>query len=547
MTTSHGNVPAQGRLEERSAVEVLCGLAGGLASGKAEFTDGRKRWVFYLKDGQVEMTQSNLRSEQLKALKTSAPAADGRELLELQLTVRVIAATELSEGDWRFEPGVQPPKSRPADLLAACWQVIQRRYAMDRIETLLKPRMTGFPDLRRGGGLRLSQLPLDNALKDMLAQLDKQRSLSEVLDFAPVDAEEARRAVLFGMLTGIIDFGDSATDTAIRVIQGGSVTDDEQDLISEMVASALSSPPGEEIPRSSQPAPTAPPRPAAENPIDDIGAFIAQELGQPAPPPPPVASAPAQAPIDEDMARLQRELGRMNAAQNEFDVLGVVWDATEDTYRKAYFALARDFHPDRWHTKGDAHGELADQIFARVSGAWEHLGEPEARQAYIDRVIHGKKTEDELAMEKVQLIFAAETAYKEAIKLFRAGRFQPAHDLFVDCVEKVPEEKVYVAYLGYTTFRLNYEKDEGASEGGIEMIKAAIDQGTKLHEGWTLLGQAYRLRSQDDMARRCFVQALRINPSSPDAYREMKRMQAEKEREEKKGGLFGGLFSRKKK
>ena len=128
-----------------------------------------------------------------------------------------------------------------------------------------------------------------------------------------------------------------------------------------------------------------------------------------------------------------------------------------------------------------------------------------------------------------------------------AGRFQQAHERFLDCVDKVPEEKVYVAYLGFTTFRLNYERDEEAAQNGLEMLKGAIDQGTKLHEGWTLLGQIYRLKGQDDMARRCFVQALRINPSSPDAYREMKRMQAEKERDEKKGGLFGGLFGRKKK
>jgi len=232
----------------------------------------------------------------------------------------------------------------------------------------------------------------------------------------------------------------------------------------------------------------------------------------------------------------------------EFDVLGVAWDDSEDAYRKAYFALARDYHPDRWSTRSEAHGELAQSIFARVSTAWEHLGEAEPRQAYIDRIIHGKKSEDELAMEKVQQIFAAETQYKDALRQFKAGRLQQAHELFKQCSEGVPEEKVYIAYLGYTTFKLNHERDEEAAQDGIEMIKAAIDQGAKLHEGWTLLGQAYRIMSEDDMARRCFVQALRINPSNPDAYREMKRLQADKEREEKKsGGLFGGLFGRKKK
>ena len=155
-----------------------------MVTGKAEFTDGRKRWVFYLRDGRADMTQSNLRSEQLKVLKDQAPGADGRELLQLQLTVRVIAATEQSAGEWRFEPGVEAPKSRPADLLEGCWQVILRRFSMEKIEALLKPRMEGFPDLHRGGGLRLSELPIDTRLREMLAQLDKQRTLSEVLDLS---------------------------------------------------------------------------------------------------------------------------------------------------------------------------------------------------------------------------------------------------------------------------------------------------------------------------------------------------------------------------
>ncbi len=541
MSTSAASAPGGGRLEDRVAVEVLCGLIGERATGKVEFSDGRKRWVFYLVEGRAEMSQSNLRSEQLKTLKESAQGADARELLQLQLTVRVMASSDLREGQWTFEPGVQPPKSRPADLLAACWQALQRRVPEALIEARLAPRMEDFPDLERGG-LRPRDLPVGRALQDMLAQLDGQRTLGDVLDFAPVEADAARRGLLFAMLLGVVGYGDAATNTQIRVIHGGGVTDDEQDLISEMVASTLSAPPGEE-PAAARPAPPAA-DPGAAHPLDplaDIGAFIAQEIGEPAPP-------PRGRQADPELARLQAELDRVGGAASEFEVLGVSWDASPEAYRQAYFALARDYHPDRWSTKSEAHGNLAADIMARVSQAWEILGEEDSRRAYIDRVIHGKKTEDELAMEKVQLIFAAEGEFKAAMKLFRAGRFSQAMPIFEGCVEKVPEEKTYAAYLGFCIFRTNHERDPAAAEGGIEMLKAAIDQGAKLHEGWTLLGQAYRIRGEDDMARRCFVQALRINPSQPDAYREMKRMQAEKDkREKKKGGLFSGLFGRGKK
>jgi tetratricopeptide (TPR) repeat protein len=553
--TQNPDTPVEGRLEDRSAVEVLCELASHHATGALTVTDGRKRWVFYLDDGQVVMTQSNLRGEQLKALKETAPEADARELVQLQVTLRVLAATDLREGEWTFEHSEPPSKRRPADLLSACLQAVQRRFSPEEIVDRLTPYLGSFPDLRRGG-LQLSELPLTPDALDFLSQLDAQRTLGDVLDFAPMAADEARRAVLFGVMVGVVDFVQSASTSSVREIQGGGVSDDEQDLISEMVASTLSSPPG-----ASSPYYTPPPEPdydepasdpaaaAAVDPLADIGAFIAQEIGEPAPPPPPQAVIKAAAaPMDPEMKTLRAEMARVNAARDEFEVLGVAWDATDDVYRQAYFKLARDLHPDRWATKSEAHRDLADQIFARVSAAWEKLGEPEDRKAYIDRVVHGVKSEDELAMEKVQQIFAAENDFKAGMQHFNAGRFSQAAEVFHRCAELVPEEKIYGAYWGFCTFRMNHGKNEEAAQGGIDVIKAAIDQGSKLDAGWALLGQAYRLMGEEDMARRCLVQALRLNPSNPDAYREMKRLQAQKEKEKKTrtGGWFSNLFNKKK-
>ena len=69
-----------------------------------------------------------------------------------------------------------------------------------------------------------------------------------------------------------------------------------------------------------------------------------------------------------------------------------------------------------------------------------------------------------------------------------------------------------------------------------------------------LLGRIYRDLDNEQAAKRCFVQALRINAANGDANRELRRLQggnagsgktkgkAPKDDADKKGGFFGRIF-----
>lgn len=63
------------------------------------------------------------------------------------------------------------------------------------------------------------------------------------------------------------------------------------------------------------------------------------------------------------------------------EVLGVAEDADAATVKKAYFALSREFHPDRYYGKkiGDFAGRL-ERIFMRIVEAYELLSDPIARR-----------------------------------------------------------------------------------------------------------------------------------------------------------------------
>ena len=68
------------------------------------------------------------------------------------------------------------------------------------------------------------------------------------------------------------------------------------------------------------------------------------------------------------------------------------------------------------------------------------IQDEEKRKAYTDKHIHGIKTDDELAMEQLQAIWAAEEAFKKGMGLFHQGRFQQAHPNFQKASESDPNQ-----------------------------------------------------------------------------------------------------------
>lgn len=248
----------------------------------------------------------------------------------------------------------------------------------------------------------------------------------------------------------------------------------------------------------------------------------------------------------EDLAQ------RINAAQNAFEILGVEQESAQDDSRSAYTNLARQLHPDRFARESPEIIDLANELFDKVRDAWDNVDTPEKRQKYIDHVILGKPTEEEEAMETVRAYMAAEADFKKGQAAFNAGRISSAHTLFKSARANVPDELEFQVYLAYTTFNLNRKQNPDTANKAIEQLKDLLDKNQKqerrLDGGWVLLGRAYREREMFDAAKRCQVQALRINAANPDATRELRRIEgAKEEAAASKKGLFGKLFGRKKK
>ena len=122
-------------------------------------------------------------------------------------------------------------------------------------------------------------------------------------------------------------------------------------------------------------------------------------------------------------------------------------------------------------------------------------------------------------------------------------------------VDKVPDELEFRAYWSFTSFQQVKGQDGEKAEAFKDMLKEVLEknkeQDRKLDGAWVLLGRMYRDLDNDAAARRCFVQALMLNPANGDANREMRRLsgqapgQKKEEAKDEKKGFFGRLFGKK--
>lgn len=465
-------------------------LAGG--TGAVDWTDDKRRRIFFLREGEIELVQSNLRSDSVERIAVAHPGVDGPELAAIVGRTRVSASLRETAGEARWVAGQPAPKQEPVSFADAIWAAGAPRPP---IHAYLKASGTGAS--------WYSRQMISPALAQYLAELDGTRTLDEVLGFSPSPPDLCERWVRIGLVIGALsDMGVESDAYEVRTLKAkrtwGAGT-------------------------------------------DDIASLIADGIGDKPP-------APATSATDVISQKFGQILGRINEAADYFAVLGTTWKDPPETLRRAYFTLARDLHPDRYVEESPEVREAAAELFDRVRAAWETLGDESKRSAYIARVVHGEKTEEELAMEKVRAILDAESDFKRALSDFYAGRLAQAHELFVKCAERVPEEAEFAAYAGYTTWRIFTGRDEIRAEAGGQRLMDTVQNSEKLDAGWVLVGLMQRSRGDEQTARQSFINALKIKPSNPDALRELKRLEAKKQSAptDVMGGFFGKFFGKKK-
>ena len=534
---------------------ALISLVASGASGAFEVKDGRKRWIFYLNGGALVFTRSNLKSESAEAIRDELVSPTRAGIIHAQ-AVRRLRNAFRGAPTHSFRDGESSSKTLPiptrAVLLDGIAQARDESALRDLATELLEswPRLVGSAPVELGG---------DELLEGYLNTLDGERPGEDVLSFAPGgDLRRALTAMWMSWKLGSIEAGEEPAAEAPAGGLGLDLGFDLDAVLAEATAApAAAADPGPIVPSSE---PIRPPAVAEEDaPTVDLDATEAlasapepaPEVSEPEVSEPEVSEpeVPQGHPMEE---RLRSLADRVNLAETHFDMLGLPWDSPVNDFSAAYRDLARDLHPDRYVDASDELQDLATEVFDKVRAAFEVIGNEEAREKYTDKVIHGKKTEEELAMEQLQAYWAGEADFKKGLAAFNQGKLNDAHEFFTRAVDAVPDELEFRAYHAYTSFNAIRNRDPEKALDYIDTLKAVIErnqeQERKLDAAWVLLGRAYRELGEADKAKRCLVQALRINAANSDATREMRRLtnpERKPKKEEKKGGFFSKLFGKK--
>ncbi|MBA3440051.1 MAG: DnaJ domain-containing protein [Pyrinomonadaceae bacterium] len=84
---------------------------------------------------------------------------------------------------------------------------------------------------------------------------------------------------------------------------------------------------------------------------------------------------------DDQQADLDQLFARARSA-NLYEVLGVNVSASSNEIKLAYYALAKRFHPDRFHRSADVQMRSIESAFAQITQAYERLKDETQRAAY---------------------------------------------------------------------------------------------------------------------------------------------------------------------
>lgn len=174
----------------------------------------------------------------------------------------------------------------------------------------------------------------------------------------------------------------------------------------------------------------------------------------PKPEPQPVVPEAVPEPIEE--ISLEQYLERVEKAETHYDILGVQENADLAKIRRSYFALAKQFHPDRYHKEGGATLRRIEHAFTELAHAHETLKNQESRSSY-DFKMRKELAEKEkrraaaAAGEKIDDSAQAERAaadFEQALELIQDRDYEAAVPMLARAVHFAPQNARYHAYYG---------------------------------------------------------------------------------------------------
>jgi curved DNA-binding protein CbpA len=227
-----------------------------------------------------------------------------------------------------------------------------------------------------------------------------------------------------------------------------------------------------------------------------------------------------------------------------YRLLGISSRAELGEIKSAYYALAKQFHPDRFYGLDDpVLKEKVDIIFSTVNIAYETLKNTRSRQQYDNAPAEEKRiTKTTIAPDTphVQQGTAnrvAEEYYQRAVKSYAQRNFYEAVQFLRSATQICPEVAKYWTQLGVAL-----SKNENWRKEAEDSFTRAAELDPMNAENHLYLAFLYKNSGMKLRARKAFMTALQLDPSNEVAQAEVQEIQEE---EKQRKSLLGGIFKKK--
>lgn len=373
-----------GTLTNQPLAELIREISSKGLSGTLRLERDRAQTAVYFDNGQLVYAAANLRTLRLREYLSKRGLASETELAKFEnsLSDLALAATLSTKGKLRQKDIDAVLAALVADVLRVAllwtegtWKFSERARLDDPIRAkvdianLLREVAQRMPlkfvsERFRNPGEIIARAPEVSSTTNflpaegfLLSRLDKPTRLEDLVSLSGLREPEAHRVIYGLALSGLVkrEYWQNAfrTDTAKTIIEQPTV-------------------------------PTAADTPTSQS-VQGESRWIS---------------------VSDEDADLDEFLKRLREASNYYEVIELPSTAKSNEIKDAYYALARRYHPDRFHLKSGTrlHAEISS-AFARITQAYETLTDPNARAAYDQSIERSK-----LFAESAQQAKAAATA-----------------------------------------------------------------------------------------------------------------------------------------
>lgn len=498
----------KGKLNDQPLVELIREISSKGFSGSLRLEHERAKTAVYFEDGQVVFAASNLSTLRLREYLRKRAIVSEKELanFEESRSDLNLAVALSSKGVLRREDIDSLLSTVVGDTLRVVllwaegtWEFNERARLDETISVkvdtnnLLREAALRMPwnlvvSRFRNPNEMISRTPnvstINNCLPAesfILSRLDSPTKLEELVAGSGLPEQDAQRTIYGLLLSGLVkrEYWQNAFRT------GTAKSSKEQTVVKR--APQVS---------ASEPEPAVD-RWGSTNEEADLGAFLA----------------------------------RLGEAVSYYEVLDLPRTAQASEVKDSYYALARRYHPDRFHLKsGTGLQAKISSAFARITQAYETLTNPKTRSAYDAALERSQRLADaapksekvEVPVPDVELDSEMDSAesqsgqaehnFQEGFGALQQGRVNAAITLLAAASRLVPQQARYRAYYG---------KALGAEERTRRLAETELKAAVKLEPTnptyRTMLAELYfdlkfYKRSQSELDR-----ALALDPKNPGA------------------------------